>query len=282
MQADGATAAWTPQGPGLTEARPGFWTAQVAESLSYPADGNALCFQVEATSFWFNHRNRCVLSTAQRLAPPGPFADVGGGNGFVARALMEAGLNILLIEPGMRGALNAWQRGVRPVVCARLESAGIARGSLGGVGLFDVIEHIEDDVSFLAQARRFLKPGGRVYVTVPAFAALWSHEDEYAGHFRRYSPATLRAALSSAGFEIEYLTAMFYWLPLPVFLLRSLPARLGRRAASADRTRQEHRLPGGIAGAVISKMLNVEAETIARGGTLSIGGSLLAVGRVPD
>ncbi len=270
---------WSPRAAGLREERAGLWTVGARQALSYPDDAHALYRQVEESSFWFRHRNACVVSTVDRLPPDGCIADVGGGNGYVARGLIEAGHEVVLVEPGEQGAHNAWQRGVRPVVCARLEQAGFARDSLGGIGVFDVIEHIDDDVGFLEHLRSYMRPKGRLYVTVPAFQWLWSHEDDHAGHFRRYSPRSLRETLQTAGFEVEYLTAMFAWLPLPVFLLRSLPALLGRRASTADRTRAEHRLPSGVAGRLLQQLLDAEHRTVARGGVLSVGGSLLAVAR---
>ncbi len=271
--------AWSPSAGGLQEGPAGFWAAGSSGELSYPDDAHEACYQVEATSFWFAHRNRCVAATVRRLPPAGLFADVGGGNGFVSAALLDAGIELLLVEPGKEGAMNAWRRGVRPVVCARLEQAGVAAGSLGGIGLFDVVEHIEDDVAFLQEMRRHLAPDGRVYISVPAFQQLWSYEDDRAGHFRRYSARTLRAALRRAGFEVEYLSAMFVWLPLPVFFLRRVPSLLGRRTPGADRMHAEHGLPGGIGGRALSRLLDSEYKVIQSGGAFPIGGSLLAVAR---
>jgi SAM-dependent methyltransferase len=270
----------------LQESPPGFFTTptraqEQAAALSYPDDGHATCFGIEQGSFWFAHRNRCVTRTVLRMPPAGTLADVGGGNGFVARALLDAGVDVMLIEPGHTGAMNAWKRGVRPVVQATLDEANIAPASLGGIGLFDVVEHVEHDVAFLADCKSYLKPDGRVYITVPAHRALWSHEDDRAGHFRRYSRLSLHDTLTAAGFEVEYLTAFFAWLPLPVLLFRALPHRLGlvRHQPDVAHTAQEHALPSGVAGRVLQRLLDVEASAIERGGRIPVGGSLLAVAR---
>lgn len=270
---------WTPREVGLVEQQPGLWVTAQHATLSYPASGNEACYQIEERSFWFRHRNACITAIARRLPPAGLFADVGGGNGFVSRALADDGHDVALVEPGQAGARNGWHRGVRPVICATLGQAGFEKGTLGGIGLFDVVEHIEHHVDFLADMRAHLRQDGRVYLTVPAFRTLWSAEDVAAGHYRRYSPSRLRRTLAQAGFAVEYLSAMFAWLPLPVFLARSLPTRLGLRSAESEQGAREHLLPRGVAGRVIARALEMERNAIAAGRSLPVGGSLIAVAR---
>ena len=273
------TAAFSPQQAGLLQSPEGFWSAATSGELSYPESGHASCLQIEDESFWFAHRNKCIGAVTKRFPPTGTFADVGGGNGFVSMELMSQGIDLVLVEPGATGARNAWERGVRPVVCARLAEAGIAPSSLGGVGLFDVVEHIEDHVAFLEEVRSYLKPGGRVYLTVPAMNFLWSNEDDEAGHFRRYSFRTLRAALETANLEIEYVSGMFAWLPLPVFLMRSIPSLLGKRRTAPAVANNEHRLPPNIVGQSLQRLLTLELRRIEAGKRVPIGGSILAVAR---
>ncbi len=51
---------------------------------------------------------------------------------------------------------------------------GLRIALIGAIGLFDVLEHIENEAGFLKQLREVLKTGGRLYLTVPAFRWLWS------------------------------------------------------------------------------------------------------------
>jgi hypothetical protein len=57
----------------------------------------------------------------------------------------------------------------------------------------DVLEHIEDDKSELAQAFHLLRPGGRLIVLAPALQALYSPFDKAIGHYRRYARKSLRS-----------------------------------------------------------------------------------------
>lgn len=248
--------------------------------ISYPEDGNALYRQLEEDSFWFRHRNECLLAALRRLPPDGAVYDVGGGNGFVARALQDAGYDTTLVEPGPVGAENARQQGVKKVIEATLEDAALDEGTLPAIGIFDVLEHMPDEAAFLDELHRHLRPGGRLYLTVPAYAALWSGEDEFAGHFRRYGRRGLSAALHRAGFDVEYLSHFFWLLPLPILLFRALPSRLGFHERGNPAAKQrEHGAGGGIASRILAAALAWEPRAVAAGRTLPFGGSLLCVAR---
>jgi len=77
---------------------------------------------------------------------------------------------------------------------------GLKPASVDAAGAFDVTEHIEDDLGFLRELGGILRPGGRLYVTVPAFPFLWSQEDTDTGHYRRYTLPAIEAVLRKAGF----------------------------------------------------------------------------------
>ncbi len=255
----------------------GIWQARDTPAVSYPATGHDICFQVEAGSFWFTHRNACIEALVRRMPPPGTLFDIGGGNGFVAAGLQASGVDVVLVEPGPAGAANARPRGVREVICATAESAGIRPGTVPGVGLFDVIEHVSDDGGFLRAMHALLVPGGRLYATVPAHQWLWSAEDVQAGHVRRYTRQTLCAALSSAGFAIDYASCFFRPLPLPILLLRALPLRLGLGSTqpAAERARSAHAVGGGMGRKVVEQLLGGEVANIARGREMPFGASII-------
>jgi SAM-dependent methyltransferase len=149
---------------------------------------------VEDSSFWFRHRNRCIVSLVRRFSPDATFLDIGGGNGFVAGGLIESGIACALIEPGIDGALAAHARGIDPVICARLEAAGLRPASAAAAGMFDLIEHIKDELGALRQVNELLATGGRLFLTVPAYSFLFSADDVTAGHYCRYTLHSHRRA----------------------------------------------------------------------------------------
>jgi len=267
--------------PNLELGADGSWSSRNIAQVSYPADGNDQCFSIEDSSFWFRHRNACILEVVKRFPPPGALFDVGGGNGYVARALQESGLEVVLVEPGVAGARNALKRGIRQVVRATLEDAGVLAETLPAVGLFDVVEHIPDDVGFLTGLRRLIVPGGRVYITVPAYQWLWSNEDVLAGHSRRYTIRSLRRLLEQSGYSVEFASYFFGFLPLPIFFQRVLPYRLGFRAGkiAKDSARSDHEVSHPLVDRILRMLTSRELSRLAPGKPLRMGGSCLAVAR---
>ena len=60
--------------------------------------------------------------------------------------------------------------------------------------LLDVIEHIENDISFLKSLSKhdFIGPETILFITAPAFQSLFSSHDSYLGHYRRYTNTSLK------------------------------------------------------------------------------------------
>lgn len=249
-------------------------------AVDYPDEANAFCYAVEEHSFWFTYRNRFIVDLVRRFPPGGPIADIGAGNGFVSLALQRAGFATLVIEPGATGARNARARGLTPVVAATMQEANFLPGTLAAAGLFDVIEHVADDVGFLRDVGTRLVPGGRLYLTVPAFRALWSSEDDLVGHHHRYSRRQLAARLGAAGFAVDYATYLFSPLLVPLVLLRTIPSRLGRRTTLDPATTAAELKPAdGLAVRGVKMLLDVEVGLAARGWRIPFGTSCLVAAR---
>lgn len=258
----------------------GIWIAQTQHAIAYPEIGNEASFALEEHSFWFQHRNRCILAYLKRFPPAGALFDIGGGNGFVAQALHASGFPVALVEPGPAGAKHGKQRGIPDVICATLADAQFLPRTLPAIGMFDVLEHIDDDAAALASVHRVLVDAGLLYLTVPAYSWLWSYEDEYAGHCRRYTCASLRTRLRRAGFDVLAATYIFSFLPAPVLLWRTLPTLLGmRRHHAAQTAATEHQMTPGLGGRFLNWLLRKEHERLVSGGVIPFGGSCLVVAK---
>jgi ubiquinone/menaquinone biosynthesis C-methylase UbiE len=252
---------------------------QGPDEVSYPEGGADAMLRVEETSFWFAHRNTIIALVLDRFAPGRELWDVGGGNGFQALRLQQRGRKVVVVEPGDAGCRNAAARGVAAIRHGTLESLALASASLDAVSLFDVVEHLADPVAMLAECRRVLSPAGRVFVTVPAYQALWSDEDELAAHRRRYDTALLEQHLSAAGLKLEWFSYFFQPLVLPILLLRALPYRLRPRRAGRTAPDLSDHGTGGLGQRVVEALLAREARALGDGRTLAFGSSLIAVGR---
>ncbi len=157
--------------------------------------------------------------------------DVGCGEGFVSRALAEAGNEVsgvdAIASPRHAAHLRAYYQ--RDLACG-LE--GI-EGTFDRILLLDVLEHLPRPETILESCRKLLAPRGRVLVSLPNVAnitvraALLFGRFEYADrgimdrtHLRFYTRKTARRMLERAGFEIARAEVTV----MPVELVLGLPA----------------------------------------------------------
>lgn len=266
----------------ITRDEDGVWRTARGGPVSYPEHGHATCYGVEDSSFWFLHRNRCIAAVVGRYPPDPalPFLDVGGGNGYVAAMIQSLGFRTILVEPGIRGIENAKGRGLPELIQASTDELAIAPGSIGAIGLFDVIEHIQDDHAALSRLHPCLAVGGKIYATVPAHRLLWTEVDRKAGHFRRYTCRELSQLFESCDFRLEVVSYYFWPLPPALLLFRKLPEllRMKRSRESTRRVGREHRASGGV----IDRLLSWEERTLRNGGRVPVGASCIVVASKPS
>ncbi len=249
------------------------------EDFGFLSDDGVNWAEIEDDSFWYGHRNNVFAILANRFLKKRAIVEVGAGNGFVAKRLQDEGVKVIAVEPTYNWAVNARERGVETVVCSYLEDAGFPEQSLPNVGIFDVLEHVEDDFSFIKTIHGFLEKGGLVFCSVPAHMILWSNEDKDAAHFRRYSLSGLSQLFEKSGFEVIYSTYFFAVLLIPIFLLRALPAFLGiRRRRDPDRTEREHNTDS-LVGRMLGRWLVREEKQLLAERKLRYGASCLLVAR---
>ena len=254
----------------------GIWFAPQTGKISYPEIGNEESFLLEDKSYWFRHRNKCLKHLVEQYANVGLFADIGGGNGYVSKGIQEIGKDTVLIEPGIKGCLNAKSRGLEKVVCARLEDITWSSNELQNAGAFDVIEHIEDDFAFLSTIQKAMAPGGKIFLTVPSFQHLWSNDDVYAGHFRRYTKESMSNLLVETGFKVLYSNYLFSVLHFPVLFFRTIPSKIFKERKVMGNG-AEHGVNEGVMVRFIQSRLHLEFERIKTNRKNSIGSSLVIV-----
>jgi len=83
--------------------------------------------------------------------------------------------------------------------------------------LFDVIEHIKDDIGFINACLFHLKPNGKCIINVPAYTHLYSKYDKAVGHVRRYSKSLVRKKFSQIdgqALQMQYWGVALYFLAL--------------------------------------------------------------------
>jgi SAM-dependent methyltransferase len=139
----------------------------------------------------------------------GPILDVGCGGGLFLKMLAERGYRVAGLDFSPGAARLAWKSNGVPVACGTLSNAPLASNSCSAVTMFHVLEHVNDPHAYLDEARRLLKPEGRVILQVPN-AACWQFlllGKNWSGldvprHLWNFRPPNLDLLLERSGFEI--------------------------------------------------------------------------------
>ncbi|WP_340117750.1 class I SAM-dependent methyltransferase [Pelagibius sp. 7325] len=181
----------------------------------------------------------------QRLELQGArVADVGCGDGSLARVMARAGAQVVGIDPGpqqLARAAAAEAAGDEVYVCALGEALPLSDGCLDAVVFFNALHHVPVPVqgAALREAARVLSPGGLVYVQEPLaegsyFEIMRPVEDETEVRARAYD--AVKAAGKDLGEEAEFVyRAPFRVKSVEAFLKGLVAVDPARRDAVAGR-----------------------------------------------
>ncbi|NUN12476.1 MAG: methyltransferase domain-containing protein [Myxococcales bacterium] len=139
----------------------------------------------------------------------GDILEVGPGLGAVSKRLRIISDSLDLLEPSARHAslLADFFRADEKVrvlpFTVEAFAAHAPRGVYDTVVAINILEHLEDDLTALETFFRVLRPGGFLFLFVPALRFLYSEFDRRIGHFRRYHLGELKRLVEGARFVVE-------------------------------------------------------------------------------
>lgn len=227
-----------------------------------------------ADHFWCAWRfcvfRRQLARTGLDVTAPLKVFEIGCANGVVQAALeaMTAwtidGADLNLVALGQ----NAARRGTNYLYDVRERRAEF-RAAYDAIVLFDVIEHIDNVGGFWPAVLHHLRPGGLVFVNVPALPSMYSMYDEVAGHVRRYTGSTLGAELRAAGLAVHDVRYWGFSL-LPLVAARK---HLVRRMAREDIIARGFQVPNRALNSALSAWGRFESSVFP---WVPLGTSLMA------
>jgi hypothetical protein len=180
-----------------------------------------------ADHYWHIARDGIVLDALRARVPAGATClEIGCGRGHFVPVLRGRGYDAHGVELGTPEVL----REAAPYVRTGVSFADLPAAMRQGVScvlLLDVIEHLADAPTFLAEVRASFPNLATLVVTVPARPEIWSNYDDHYGHFRRYTVRTLGDELRRGGFCVGDMRYAFRSLYLAALALRCLGAGRG-------------------------------------------------------
>ena len=86
---------------------------------------------------------------------------------------------------------------------ASIDALPFASGAVAQLYLFDILEHVSDDVGVGRELARVSAADGWLVLSTPLHGYRWNEFDRVAGHARRYEPRALVDLLCGFGFTLE-------------------------------------------------------------------------------
>lgn len=236
-------------------------------------------YKAEHSNFWFRGRNRIILYMIKKYSTfsgTKKFLEIGCGNGIVLNNLRNnTNYELYGSDIYIQGLLNARKK-LTGVELIQMDATKFSKpGFYDAIGLFDVLEHIEEDKKVLVNLFQSVKPGGYLYITVPQYRFLWSQLDDIAFHKRRYTKRELLGKVQEAGFQIKYLGSFVFFL----FPLMAMSRLLMKWQKSKEINGSEEFVTGKLTNSLLLFFMNMDEILIRLGLRLPFGGSIICVAK---
>lgn len=175
------------------------------------------------------------------------FLEIGAGNLDLAQDLLNHFDRGTAIDsnPDIAAVYANLSSSTKSHLCLHTEDFLDMAPSLGEydcVVACEVMEHVKNDLEFLALISDLVKPNGQLILSVPARMKYWSRDDEIAGHFRRYERDAISEAVLRQGFgDLSILSYGFPFTNLARFFRIAWAYQQSARRSSltvAERTRR--------------------------------------------
>jgi len=233
-----------------------------------------ILYETEERHWWLSSRRKMVLDWIEQRYPRRTdlhILDVGCGTGLMLQEMQPYG-TVEGVELSDEALEFCRQRGCRNVRKASAMELPFADASFDVLTAVDILEHMDDDRGALQEWARVLKPGGRLFIFVPAHRWLWSLQDEISGHRRRYTAPSLRSLVERAGLRLErqsYVSTLLF----PVIFLGRLWLKVYRRFKDV---KTENDLHPAWSNGLLTRIFRAEIPFL-RHANLPFGASLLSV-----
>jgi len=234
--------------------------------------------RAEATHFWFRGFRKFIAPVLADVANGRPglrLVDCGCGTGHNLQLLRPHGTAVGF-DLSEAGPARAHASGLT-VLRGDVTRIPLASASFDVATSFDVLQCVEADVDAVREMARIVRPGGAVVMTLAALDVLRGDHAEVWQEVRRYTPATARLLVETAGLRAERVSFLFASL-FPLMASVRLVQRVTRRFGRTVRADTDITVPAGPVNLLLTALVSAEAALV-RHVPMPIGSSLLVVAR---
>jgi len=232
----------------------------------YDENGFNDLVKMQEHHFWYRGRHNFLLkslnSSLDKSANQLYGIDLGGGCGgwiqFLSRKSNK--FTALAVGDSSEIALNYSSLFLPPeVTCVKIDLMNLQMNAFWDVAfLLDVIEHLTDDLGALEQAAMALRPGGLLFITVPALREFWSYNDEVAQHLRRYSVSDVDILAKKAGLIVKDMRYFNFFLSPAYYISRLGKSNLTEHEKLLE-AKKAHSVPSPLINEALAGIFNLEA-----------------------
>lgn len=192
--------------------------------------------ETESKHWWFSGRRSILYKTLESMNLPANsrILEVGCGTGGNLEMLAKFGevsaleMDATAREIATEKTNNSYD--IRAGYCPSDMSFNDEQFDL--ICIFDVLEHIEEDIETLTYLKKLLNKNGRILITVPAYQWLYGPHDEFLHHKRRYSAKELLKKCATAGFQASRISHFNTFLFPLAFIVRLKDKLLDKQVAT--------------------------------------------------
>ncbi len=239
-----------------------------------------LLYQLEEAYWWFPAMRAITDTVAARALQQSNLRilDAGCGTGFNLGYYAAAdSRDVYGLDLATAALKHVRKRGFHKVAQASITDIPFKSETFDLVFSFEVVTQTPYDThdASLREMHRVLKPGGHLFIRVPAFMWLWTSHDEELEVRYRYTRDEFAKRLTACGFAVEW-TSYANGFLFPVILVRRFLKRVGIGGGTDVKP-----LPAGLRwlDGIFRRVLASEAKWFKAGRRLPFGLSLICYAR---
>lgn len=183
---------------------------------------------METSHWWFATQKKAIMSFMERHVRGWRhklILDAGCGTGRFLDYLQNYG-PVRGIEKNPLWAAYCREKGYVDVIAGSIAECSDINERFDMIVSFDVLEHVEQDQAALNHFYKLMKPGGLLFLSVPAGEVFFSGMEKQYGHYRRYNYSSLQEKLTGASFQVVGHAYFNFFLLVPIVMIRKICERL--------------------------------------------------------